>query len=401
MRRSTTFSLALLVALALLLGGCRARQTAAATVEDPWGTITVPAGEPVRLLVATALNEEVVGQAGLEQLRGAQLAAADRRIESFAVEIISEDTACDPGRAAGVAVNLTRDRRIAAVIGNTCSASCTASAETYDSARFTMVSPGCSASSLVDPVLHIPSFLRTVPDDATEARLVAEYAYGELGLRRMAVLHDGTAETRGAAGAFEAAFRAQGGSIVASRSIQRGATSFRPVIREIAAGQPEAIYAPLLLPDAAQLVLQLDATQLAGAPVIGGRHYQSEWFIQDAGRSSEGVYATGPLVEGPQVESLLAGYERQFGTRSTNVVAVAHGYDATRLVLDAIQAVASVNADGELQIGRRALRDALYATSGSEGVSGVLTCTAWGDCSGGRIAVLQVQGGEWVPVFIP
>lgn len=101
------------------------------------------------------------------------------------------------------------------------------------------------------------------------------------------------------------------------------------------------------------------------------------------------------------MESLLAGYERQFGTRSTNVVAVAHGYDATRLVLDAIQAIASVNADGELQIGRRALRDALYATSGSEGVSGVLTCTAWGDCSGGRIAVLQVQGGEWVPVFIP
>lgn len=400
MRRSAIISLTLLVATALLLGGCSARQTAVAAVEDPWGTVTVPRGESVRLLVATALNEEVVGPEGLEQLRGAQVAAANRRIEGFAVEIISEDSACDPGRAAGIAVNLTRDRRIAAVIGNTCSTSCNAAAETYDSARVTMVSPGCSASSLVDPVLHVPSFLRTAPDDAAEAQLAAEYAYGELGLRNIAVLHDSSAETRGLAEAFEAAFRAQGGTIVASRAIQPGEASLRPVIREIAATQPEAIYAPLLLPDGAQLVLQLDATQLAGVPVIGGRRYQSEWFIQSAGRSSTGVYAVGPLVEGPLVEALLADYERQFGSRPGSPAA-AYGYDAASLVLDAMQAVATVNAEGELQFGRRALRDALYETAGREGVSGVLTCTAWGDCSGGRMGVMQVQNGDWAPVYIP
>ena len=40
----------------------------------------------------------------------------------------------------------------------------------------------------------------------------------------------------------------------------------------------------------------------------------------------------------------------------------AHAYDATNMVLDAIESVAQQGSDGSLLIGRQALRDALYAT---------------------------------------
>jgi branched-chain amino acid transport system substrate-binding protein len=45
---------------------------------------------------------------------------------------------------------------------------------------------------------------------------------------------------------------------------------------------------------------------------------------------------------------------------------------------------------GSLYIGRKALRDALYATKGFKGVTGTLTCDKYGDCGEPHIAVYQV-----------
>ena len=39
------------------------------------------------------------------------------------------------------------------------------------------------------------------------------------------------------------------------------------------------------------------------------------------------------------------------------------------------------NDDGSLSIPRTALRDAVFATSGYEGLTGIITCTELGDCA--------------------
>ncbi len=50
-------------------------------------------------------------------------------------------------------------------------------------------------------------------------------------------------------------------------------------------------------------------------------------------------------------------------------------------------------------IARQALRDALYATSGLEGITGTLNCNEYGDCADPLITVNQIQGGEYVPIW--
>ncbi|RME99767.1 MAG: ABC transporter substrate-binding protein [Chloroflexi bacterium] len=45
------------------------------------------------------------------------------------------------------------------------------------------------------------------------------------------------------------------------------------------------------------------------------------------------------------------------------------------------------------------MRDALYATSGFDGITGKLSCNEMGDCADPKIAVNQIQNGEYVPVY--
>jgi branched-chain amino acid transport system substrate-binding protein len=71
----------------------------------------------------------------------------------------------------------------------------------------------------------------------------------------------------------------------------------------------------------------------------------------------------------------------------------AHAYDAYNMIADAIESVAFVE-DGTTFIPRTALRDALFATSGYEGVTGTLTCDEFGDCADARISVSEVIEGD-------
>ncbi len=393
------YILILIPVLAILLTGCAARQTARAGVEDPWGVVTVPRGEPIRLLSVTALDETVVGSEGLEQLRGVQLAAS-RRIIGFEVEVIEQNGGCESGRASGRAVSDTLNKRIAAAVGYSCSTACSAAVSTYETARFTMVSPACGAADLVDPVLHHDIFLRLAADDTLEARLAAQFAYEQLGARRAVIIHDGTLETSTHLAAFDAAFTALGGTVAAVLPVEQGTESFGETLSQAARHNPNVLYAPLLLPDSVRLARERGTSTAARAALLGGRRMASDEFIEQAGTQAEGVYAITPLLDRERADELARVYEARFDTPPTSA-AFAFGYDAASLVLDAIEQIAVVMPDGSLQFGRKALRDTLYTTAAYPGVTGQITCAEWGDCSAGALAVHQVRRGEWTAVYVP
>jgi branched-chain amino acid transport system substrate-binding protein len=69
------------------------------------------------------------------------------------------------------------------------------------------------------------------------------------------------------------------------------------------------------------------------------------------------------------------------------------------MILDAVEDVAVQDSTGNLVIGRKALRDALYATSGYQGVSGTLTCDQYGDCGDpANVSIYRIENGEFVKV---
>ena len=68
------------------------------------------------------------------------------------------------------------------------------------------------------------------------------------------------------------------------------------------------------------------------------------------------------------------------------------------MLFNAVEKVAVMDADGNLYIGRQALRDALFATEGMEGITGTITCNEYGDCADPQIVINQVQDGAYVPI---
>jgi branched-chain amino acid transport system substrate-binding protein len=117
-----------------------------------------------------------------------------------------------------------------------------------------------------------------------------------------------------------------------------------------------------------------------------------EAFIATVGEAGIGMYFVTPArLEGLEYQSFVTKYVENYGAAPGDTPYHAHVYDATNLLLNAIQIVAIEEADGTLHIGRQALRDALYATSGYEGLTGKLGCDEYGDCGAIRLQVVRLD----------
>jgi peptide/nickel transport system substrate-binding protein len=101
---------------------------------------------------------------------------------------------------------------------------------------------------------------------------------------------------------------------------------------------------------------------------------------------------------GPVFEDFLAKHVERYGEEPISAFH-AHAFDAANILFDAIEEVGVLDEDGNLHIGRKALRDAVYGTTGYTGITGTLNCDENGDCADPSINVTQVRNGEYVPIW--
>ena len=135
-----------------------------------------------------------LGDLGAPSQRGVALALADYGpIKGHDVEMgAGLDSLCteEGGRAA--ADTVTGDPRVVGVIGTSCSVAATAASPILSEAGLVMISSSNTAPSLTSDLHgnadsnHHPGYYRTSSNDLHEARAVAQFAYNDLGLRRMA-----------------------------------------------------------------------------------------------------------------------------------------------------------------------------------------------------------------------
>jgi branched-chain amino acid transport system substrate-binding protein len=204
------------------------------------------------------------------------------------------------------------------------------------------------------------------------------------------------------ANAFYEAFQELGGEGVGFEAEAADATNVEPLLTSIAANEPEFLFYPVfqplgpLLTNTARTIPGLENTILAGADGI-----LAPTFLEATPGTSEGMYLSGPDLGFANVmyqDEFLPMYQEMFGTEPTAPFH-AHAYDATNILLDAVEAVAQQGEDGTLLIGRQALRDAVAATSGYVGLTGTLTCSEFGDCADPKISVSHVENGEFVVIW--
>ena len=395
---------ALLVMLAmtalLVLSGCGG---ASLECTDAIGCVEVAAGEPVILassLVVSGPNTEL----GLDSQHGVELAIDFRKdLMGHEIQLQAEDDGCSAEGGQTSATKIVSNPQIVAIIGTSCSGAGVPAAKIVSDAGFAMVSPSNTSPALTDPDQAFQvGYLRTAHNDLVQGRAMAEFAFNELGVKKAAAIHDGDPYTEGLANAFAGPFKELGGEIVAFEAEAPDASNVEPLLTTVAAAGPEFIFYPVfielgsLITNTAKDIPGLEGVILAAADGI-----QSPSFLENTVGTSEGMYASGPDLSFSNTfyqDEFLPAYMAKFGTEPTAPFH-AHAYDATNMVMDAIESVAQQGSDGSLLIGRQALRDALYATKGMEGITGTITCDEHGDCADPKISVSQVQNGAFVKVW--
>jgi branched-chain amino acid transport system substrate-binding protein len=369
---------------------------------DALGCVTVNAGEKLRIataLVISGPNETL----GIDSQRGVEIAIDDRgEVLGFPIELVAEDGQCSAEGGQTAATKITSDETIVAVVGHNCSSSCTPAAPIYDQAGFTMISPSCTAPALTGPETHIPAFLRSCHNDKVQGAAAARFFYNELGIRTAATIHDGSPYAEQLQQVFADTFRELGGEITAQEAVNVGDTDMRPLLTSIAVDEPEMLYYPIFIAEGGFITTQ--AREIAGlenAILSGADGMISPDFVEAAGDAGEDMYITGPNLDfsdNPLGVSFLEKHQAKYGEDPLSAFH-AHAYDAANIIFDAIEEVGVMDVDGNLHIGREALRSAVYTTTGLQGITGTLSCDEFGDCADPSITVHQIRGGAYVGVW--
>ena len=373
-------------------GGTDAGGVDCATVE--FGCVEVGADEPINLGAAQVISgaDATLGQ---DQVNAIELAIdhldgefdqTDGTLLEHPVELTVEDELCsaEGGQTAGQA--LAADTSIVAVIGTSCSSAALGVADTILGDKGVLLMSGSNTSpALTDPELHNPFYARTAHNDRIQGAIVAEFSLGDdLGATTAATIADESPYTQGLVAAFEANFEAGGGTLTGSEQVDSEDTDFKPVLRTLAEGNPDVLYFPIFVA-ACTLVMRQAADIMPDTTLIVSDGCLSSDTLKNAGPAAEGVWASSPDLSAFQTnafysDEFIPAYQEAFGSDPLSVFH-AHSYDAANVVFEAIKEVAIDNGDGSLSIPRQALRDAVFATSGYQGVTGTITCLDTGDCA--------------------
>jgi branched-chain amino acid transport system substrate-binding protein len=296
-------------------------------------------------------------------------------------------------------LKIVADPQIVAILGTSCSGAAVSAAKIMSEAGLVMISGSNTAPSLtaVDgkqgPNWQ-PGYFRTVYNDALQGRAAATFVFQKLGLRRIATLDDGDAYSQGLTEVFGQAFKELGGEVALVATINKGDTDMRPVLAAVAGSGAELMFFPIFSPEGDFITQQ--AKEVEGFEhiiLIGADGLLTSTFIEAVGADGVGMYFVGPNTpEGPAYEAFVANYKAKYSEAPTSSLH-AQAYDAANILLKAIETVAiqDANAAGTLHLGRQALRDALYATTNFQGLTGRLTCDKFGDCGVARFKVVRLD----------
>lgn len=218
-------------------------------------------------------------------------------------------------------------------------------------------------------------------------RKMANYAYNELNLKKVAIVLHQDEWSEVIAPAFKKEFQGLGGEILLEEKVAVGENDFKTIISKIKSKEADAVYLPLVpvntdvfLKQAKELGLQ--AQILSGDALIPD-------IIIAAGDAAEGVYFTSVYVEDNEISQGLAEkYQERYGEEAPALSMVAFGYDVILAIKSAAESIEDITSEN--------IKDALYSVD-IIGAGGQIKIEANG-LSKRVEKVFKVQNGEGILV---
>lgn len=348
---------------------------------------------------------------GTEALNGIRL-ALDRGAQTIhdgSIGLLIKDSEGSKGGSRSDLQEALSEYRPVAVIGPLLSRDLLPVAGLAGQAEIPFITPSASTTDLHRLGPYLFSTALTPP---SQIRRLADYAVKQAGYRRFSILHPETPYGQEFARLFGQEIRQQGGEIIAIESYKDGETDFGPSITRLktadlkrfgksthvptSKGATRTVYTPgfeaLFIPGSSGQVSLL-ASQLIFYDVkvnlLGINAWNSPDLLRAAGRSLEGsVFTDGFFADSLDsgVREFVDLYRQRYQADPSLISAQA--YDATRIILDAIQRGGS---SGKL------VRDLLVKGQGLPTLTGPASFNPQGTLDR-RVLLIQVKQGKLVKV---
>ena len=366
------------------------------------GTVEVDAGEDIQIRSLHAISGDVAFL-GVPMSRAVDMAVADYGdIHGHSVNVgtwLDDLCSSDGGQAA--AQTIVADESVVGVLGTSCSGAATAAAPLITGAGMVLISGSNTSPALTSDLAGTAGdnwsegYYRTAHNDLYQGAAAAKFAYEVLGATTAATIHDGDPYTEGLATAFANSFTELGGDLQTITAVNKGDTDMVPVLTEVAAGSPDLLFFPIFPPEGNFISQQVgEVAGLENTTLMAADGMLVDNYMEIP--ESEGVFMSGPdlnfegnanAATGQTGDGFLAAYEAEHG-EAPSAAFWAHAYDATTLLLSAIEAASSKDGD-TLVVDRAGVREFMSGVSSWPGIIGDISCDDFGDCGSQRIAVVQ------------
>lgn len=307
------------------------------------------------------------------------------------VRVITEDDRSNNDEAKTAVQKLINRDKVVALLGEIASSRSIAGAPVAQEAEIPMLTPGSTNPKVTEVGDYI---FRACFIDPFQGTAVANFAMKDLGLKRFAILYAVNSDySDGLRKYFSDAVKAGGGQIVADLSYtEKNDVDFKSQLTKIRDANPDAIFVPGYYTEAGLICQQARELGIT-VPLMGGDGWDSDQTVQIGKKDVDGCYFSNhysPDEDRPEVkkfvETYKAAYKNPDGSPKTPDAMAILGYDAMKLLADAIKRANSTEGPK--------IRDALAATKGFPGASGAITIDPNRNAQK-PIIILKIENGQF------
>lgn len=308
------------------------------------------------------------------------------------IKIVSADNKGEPSESANAMSKVISQDKVVAVTGITVSSCGIAASAVAEANKIPYV-----AAATVNPKVTFDERTGKVKEytfracfiDSFQGTVGANFALNGLKANKTAIMTDSSSDySKGLTEIFRSTYVKAGGKIVAEEAYLQKDQDYKPILTKIKAQNPDLLYIPGYYEDVGKIIKQARELGMT-IPVLGADAWDSPVLVEMGGAQPlNNTYFTNFYStedKNPVSNAFVDAYKKEYGQTPDSMAAM--GYDAAKLLVDAIKRADSTDA--------KKIKEALAATKNFSSVSGEMSLNERHDAVRG-VVIIELKDGKQV-----
>jgi branched-chain amino acid transport system substrate-binding protein len=304
---------------------------------------------------------------GISQNNGVQMAVEEINaaggVLGKKIDLTVEDNLTKQGETTTITRKLISQDHVVAIIGEVASSKTLEAAPIAQAAKIPLIATAATNPKVTQTGDYV---FRVCFTDDFQAVVIARFVLEKLKEKNIAFMTDVKQDySVGLTNIAKDYLSKNGGNIVKEQSYSSGDKDFRAQLTDIKSANPDVIIITGYYPEASLIAKQARQFGIK-ATLVGGDGWDGSSLIPVGGKAIEGAYFSNHFStedKSPLVQDFVKKYKAKYNVVPDAFAAL--GYDATKLLADAIKRAGSTDSEK--------IRAAVQDTEGFPGVSGKIT----------------------------